>query len=81
MLRGMSTSRRKSPPHPDTNVIPVTSGTPVRTEAYLFEQLVVTIGDGRAQTRLVGDADVIYRLAFEIEKQAARHRPSTGGLP
>lgn len=75
----MNATRRPEPPSVHDNVVPVVNSTPVRTEVYLFEQLVVTVGEGRARTRFVGDADALYRLAMEIEKQAARHIPGRHG--
>lgn len=77
-MTSMDVTRRPEPPSAHENVVPVVAGTPVRTEAYLFEQLAVTVGEGRAKTRFVGDADTLYRLAFEIEKQVARHMPGRG---
>lgn len=61
------------------NVVPVVNGTPVRTETYLFEQLVVTVGEGEARTKFVGDADALHRMAAEIQRQVAAHLPGTQG--
>lgn len=75
----MDIARRSDTPSVHDRVIPVINSTPVTTEAYLFEQLVITVGEGRNRTKLVGDADTLYRFALEIEKQVARHIPGRGG--